>query len=154
MFKYLYVLIFILADFFSKRLAVQFLKDNTAIEILPGILRLSYVENTGAAFGIMQNMRWFFVVLTVIIILVFMYIQKTKMNKTRFFDTGVLFVISGAIGNFIDRLCLGYVVDFIDFYLIDFPVFNIADIFVCIGTGLICIHYLFFEKEEKEIENG
>ena len=85
MFKYLYVLIFILADFFSKRLAVQFLKDNTAIEILPGILRLSYVENTGAAFGIMQNMRWFFVVLTVIIILVFMYIQKTKMNKTRFF---------------------------------------------------------------------
>lgn len=149
MYKYLLSVILILIDFITKRTAVIFLKDNISREIIPGILRLSYVENTGAAFGIMKNMRLFFIILTVAILVVFIYIEKTKKDKTIFFKIGTLLVISGAIGNFIDRLWLGYVVDFIDFYLINFPVFNIADIFVCVGTGLVCVHYLFFEKDEK-----
>lgn len=144
--------IIILADFFSKRAAVKFLKDES-IELINGILRFSYVENTGAAFGIMKDMRWFFIFITFMLIIILFLLFKKTYYKNAFMRIGVIFVISGAIGNLIDRIFLGYVVDFIDFYIINFPVFNIADCFVCVGAVMLCIHYLFIEKDINDERN-
>lgn len=138
----------ILLDFFTKKAAVKFLKDGSDIILLDGIFKLSYVENRGAAFGILADKRYVFIVLTVIIV-AFLIVWLLKQKNTHFLiKLGASFVISGAIGNFIDRVFLGYVVDFLDFYLINFPVFNVADCFVCVGAFLIVIYYLFFEKEK------
>lgn len=140
-------LIFI--DLFTKRMAVNFLKDGTIIEVINGVLRFNYVENTGAAFGILKNMRWFFILITFILVIVLIHWFEKSFFKNNFLRTGMVLIISGAIGNLIDRVLLGYVVDFIDFYLIKFPVFNVADCFICIGALIISIHYIFFEKDTK-----
>jgi len=138
----------ILIDFFTKKAAVKFLKDGSDIILLEGIFKLSYVENRGAAFGILADKRYVFIVLTVVIV-AFLIVWILKQKSSHFLiKLGTAFVISGATGNFIDRVFLGYVVDFLDFYLINFPVFNVADCFVCAGAFLIVIYYLFFEKEK------
>lgn len=146
-------LVLVLVDFFSKRAAILHLKGKSSIEIISGVLRLNYVENTGAAFGILKNMRWLFV-LTTLIMIVILYVWFNKSYfKNEFMRFGIVIVIAGAIGNLIDRLIYGYVVDFIDFYLINFPVFNIADCLVCIGAGMLLIHYIFLEKEKKDVKS-
>ena len=146
-------LVLVLVDFVSKRAAILHLKGNSSIEIISGVLRLNYVENTGAAFGILKNMRWLFV-LTTLIMIVILYVWFNKSYfKNEFMRFGIVIVIAGAIGNLIDRLIYGYVVDFIDFYLINFPVFNIADCLVCIGAGMLLIHYIFLEKEKKDVKS-
>ena len=129
--------ILILIDFFTKRAAVNFLKGGSSIEIIKGILRLNYVENTGAAFGIMKDMRWFFILVTFIMLLVLIHWFEKSFFKSEFVRAGIMLVISGAVGNLIDRMWLGYVVDFIDFYVINFPVFNIADCMICIGSFML-----------------
>ena len=104
-------------------------------------------------FGILKNMRWLFV-LTTLIMIVILYVWFNKSYfKNEFMRFGIVIVIAGAIGNLIDRLIYGYVVDFIDFYLINFPVFNIADCLVCIGAGMLLIHYIFLEKEKKDVKS-
>ena len=148
MFYFLSSIVLILVDFFSKRAAIQYLK-NSSIEIISGILRFTYVENTGAAFGIMKDMRWFFILLTVVLLAILFYLFKKSYVKNLFMRTGLLLIISGAIGNLIDRILFGYVVDFIDFYIIDFPVFNVADCLICVGAAMLLIYYIFIEKDIK-----
>ena len=150
MFYFLSGVVLILADFLCKRLAIQYLK-NSSREIINGILRFTYVENTGAAFGIMKDMRWFFILLTVVLLAILFYLFKKSYVKNLFMRTGLLLIISGAIGNLIDRILFGYVVDFIDFYIIDFPVFNVADCLICVGAAMLLIYYIFIEKD---IKNG
>ena len=143
----------ILSDVFTKHMATRFLKNGESIEVLDSILRLSYVENTGAAFGIMKDMRWFFVFVT-FVLLIFLFIWfRRSLQKGFILRIGMLLVISGALGNLVDRILFGYVVDFIDFYIIKFPVFNLADCFICIGSTALCIHYLFIEKDIKNEQN-
>lgn len=149
MFYFLLSIILILADFFTKRAAIKFLKDGADVEIINGILRFNYVENTGAAFGILKDMRWFFILVTIVLLLILIHWFEKSFFKNEFMRTGMILVISGAIGNLIDRLLFGYVVDFIDFYFIKFPVFNVADCFICIGAVMLMIHYLFIEKDTK-----
>ena len=141
----------VIADFVTKRLAVMHLKGGNEVILIEKIFKLSYVENRGAAFGIFQDMRYVFIVLTVLIVLFLIWLLKNQKFENRFFKTGITFMISGAVGNFIDRVFLGYVVDFLDFYLINFPVFNVADCFVCIGAGLLIVYYLFFDWEGKKV---
>jgi signal peptidase II len=112
------------------------------------------VENRGAAFGILQNQIWFFVIITFVMIIVLGYMFFKYKNITNLSRLSLVFIAGGAIGNFIDRIIRGFVVDFIDvrfgnFY--DFPVFNIADSFVVCGTALLIILMLLnkFEKSEQ-----
>lgn len=140
----------ILADQFTKYIAVVHLKDQPAIPIIPDILELNYLENRGAAFGMLQNQKIFFVFVAVIILAVISYVIFKIPEKKKYMVLHVLLVLiaSGAIGNMIDRLRLDYVVDFISFVLIHFPIFNVADIYVTAATAVLVLLLLFYYKEE------
>jgi len=144
------VLIFI--DHYTKNLAVANLKGNPSHVLIDGIFQLTYVENRGAAFGLLKDQTVFFVVFTIIaltgLLYYFLKLPKTKANI--FSRVGLVLIISGAIGNFIDRVTLRYVVDFLDPIFIkfmNFPVFNFADVYVVVGSVMLAIMVTFFEKE-------
>ena len=137
-------------DQITKRLAVLYLKEKAAISILPGIFELFYLENHGAAFGILQGQKTFFVILTVaaLLILFLLYIRIPKEKHYFWLHLLLVLFISGAIGNFIDRCVQDYVIDFFYFSLIDFPVFNVADIYVTMAAVLMIVLFCFYYKEE------
>lgn len=144
------MLLLILADQLTKYIAVVHLKDKPAIPIIPDVLELNYLENRGAAFGMLQNQKIFFVFVAVIILAVIGYVLFKMPEKKKYTMLHVLLVLiaSGAVGNLIDRLRLDYVVDFISFVLIHFPIFNVADIYVTVATTLLVVLLLFYYKEE------
>lgn len=148
---FLIAVLVVLADFIAKRSAIAHLMHIDTIPLLDGIFHLTYVENRGAAFGILQNQRWFFIVLTIAVLAVVLFVCFRYKEKHPLLCTALSLLAGGAVGNMIDRIVYGYVVDFFDFRLIDFPVFNVADIFIVIGTGLLAIYFIFFDgkKEEK-----
>lgn len=137
MFFYIFLVLVIIAfDLVTKHLAFSLLPSGVVLSVIPDILSFTCVRNEGAAFGILDGARVFFIVLTVIVaVWAFIYIYKTR-PKSLLEKLSLSFLIGGGLGNFIDRLFLGYVRDFIMVDFIDFPVFNIADCFVCIGAGL------------------
>lgn len=142
-------IVLILFDRFTKSMAMKHLEPIRQITIIDGVFNLTYVENRGAAFGILQDARWFFVILTIIVLSVIIYYFHV-MPKNKVYNwlrVALVLISSGAVGNFIDRLFNGFVVDFLHFSLIDFPVFNIADIFVVVGTCLLSVLLLFFVKD-------
>ncbi len=137
------VLAVVLLDWISKYIAVAYLKPISSIPIIKDVLHLTYVENRGAAFGMLQNQRWIFMVISTIVIAVLIFvIVKFGKRLHPLMMTGISFALGGGIGNMIDRTLYGYVVDFIDFTLIDFAVFNLADSFVCVGVGLMVLDIL------------
>lgn len=136
----------LLLDQLSKLLSERCLMDKP-ISLIPGVLELHYLENRGAAWGMLQGARFFFIPLTVLLVglLVWFYIRERKQLSA--LSSSILFLIlAGALGNFIDRLFLGYVRDMIYVSLIDFPVFNIADSAIVIGAGLLVIETLSKRK--------
>ncbi len=140
----------ILLDQWTKYLAVRNLKNAADIILIPGVLQLSYVENRGAAFGLLQNQRVLFFIFTAVVMVIGLWFYRKIYDSPGFFPLRacIILILTGACGNLIDRLRLVYVVDFIYFSLIDFPVFNVADIFVTVGTFLLLILFLFYYKEE------
>lgn len=153
-FKYLLAtavfLILLLADQISKYLIVSRLDEGQEINIISNVFVLKYIKNFGAAFGILQNKRLFFCILTflfmVLVIRFFCIIPSEK--KYRPLRITVILLSSGAVGNFIDRLFLVYVRDFLYFKLINFPIFNFADIYVVVAAFLLMILVLFYYKDE------
>ena len=116
-----------------------------------GVLHLTYAENTGAAFSMLADKRWVFMtVSTVGILAMSVYLFAFK-PKTWLENLALSWVIGGGIGNMIDRVALGYVVDFIDFRLINFAIFNGADSFVCVGAAMLILAMIFaIFRESKE----
>lgn len=138
----------VFADQLSKWLAVICLEGEPSFYFIQGLLRFSYVENRGAAFGMLENDRWVFLVLstlTIVCLIAFMFVSKPQSKLERI---GLAMILAGGIGNMIDRVILGYVIDFIDFYTIWNYVFNIADSFICIGVGLIILYVIMLSVEE------
>ena len=144
------ILILIALDQWTKSLAVTHLKGRAAVSLIRNILELLYVENQGAAFGIMNGMRLIFVVLAPLVaILLARILQKLPAApRFRWFRLCCIFIIAGALGNWIDRLRQGYVVDFIYFKPIDFPVFNVADIYVTVSMAVLVILILFVYDDD------
>lgn len=144
-------IIIVLADQISKYFAIGKLKGAMSQVIIPGFLKFTYVENYGAAFGILKNKKMFFIITTsIIIIFISLFLIKYYYNINVFMRIGLGLLLGGAIGNFIDRLRFGYVVDFINVRLFnsyDFPVFNIADISIVCGTIIILILTLLDKQE-------
>lgn len=137
-------------DQLTKHLAVYFLKGKEAIVLIPGCLQLQYLENRGAAFGILQNKQWVFWILTAVFLFIALLFYR-KVPKNRHYLPLILTVdilVAGAIGNFIDRISQKYVVDFIYFSLIDFPIFNVADIYVTLSVIALILLIFFHYKEE------
>lgn len=144
----------VILDQFTKWLAVEYLIPIGTVPIIKDALHLTYVENPGAAFGMMQNSRWIFLLVsTVAIIAIIIYLIKFA-PKNKLALLSLAFILGGGIGNMIDRVALGYVVDFIDFRLINFAVFNVADSFVCVGAALLIIYVLFIEGKENKRPDG
>jgi signal peptidase II len=125
------------------------------VEVIKDFFYLTYLENRGAAFGILQNFRWGFIIMTLIAVgAMIWYFVK---NRHWVLRTSLALLIAGAIGNLIDRVLRGFVVDFLDFYPLgyDFPIFNVADICVTCGVIVLIIYLLFIYKEpEKEVTSS
>lgn len=144
------MLLLIIADQLTKAFAVQHLKDKPAYIILDGVLELNYLENKGAAFGMLQNQKVFFIFVAVVILSVIVYVlfKTPDQKKYRMLHILLSLIAAGAIGNMIDRIRLDYVVDFIYIVLINFPIFNVADIYVSVATAILVILLLFVYKEQ------
>ena len=151
---YLAALIIALAGIFldqiTKYLAVVHLKEKEAYVLWDQVFQLEYLENRGAAFGMLQNQQIFFFFSLILIsaVVVWFYFRVPMEKKFLPLRLCAVFIMAGAYGNFIDRLRLGYVIDFFYFKLIDFPVFNVADIYVTISTIVFCLLLFFYYKEE------
>lgn len=144
------IIILILIDQYTKYLAVIRLKDKAAFNIINGVLELNYLENKGAAFGMLQNQKVFFIFVAIVILSVIAYVLFKTPDKRKYTVLHVLLslIAAGAIGNMIDRIRYDYVVDFIYFVLINFPIFNVADIYVSVSTVVLVILLLFYYKED------
>ena len=129
----------IAADLLTKLAASKL--GSREVVLIPGVLSLSYIEKHGAAFGIMQGRQWLLIVISAVIIAaaVVFCIRRIRDTRYRYLRVLTVFLVAGALGNMIDRIMLGYVRDFIYFKLIDFPVFNVADIYVTVSAVLILI---------------
>lgn len=153
-------IILVILDQLAKAWAVARLKDNSSIDIIKGALELYYLPNgnTGAAFGMLQGHQTLFMLIAIIICSILFYIiyKMPYEKKYSYLVIAMVLIISGGIGNMIDRIRLNYVVDFIYFSLINFPVFNVADSYVSVGTVLLVILILFYYREDdlKNIENS
>ena len=141
-------------DQLTKMLAVKFLEPIETQPIIKNVLHLTYAENKGAAFGILADHRWVFMtVSTVAILLLLFALYSGFLGEGKLYASAVALIVGGGIGNMIDRISLGYVVDFIDFRLIDFAIFNGADSAVCIGAGLLVLAVLVESFKEKSTKD-
>ena len=142
---YIIFVIGLILDYITKIWALDTLRGKPDITIIKGFFDLSYLENRGAAFGIFQGRVYLLAVVTLIIIGGFFFYYLRTKKKTLLFTISTALILTGAIGNLIDRLRYGFVVDFISWHWKDvyyFPTFNVADICITIGTGLLVIYIL------------
>lgn len=137
-------------DQLTKYLAVQYLEPIGSFGVIPGVFHLTYVENSGAAFGIMQNQRLFFLITTVAVVIIMAGVLMKFRKNGKWFVMSLLFLIGGGLGNFIDRFRIHYVVDFFELRIIHFAVFNMADVFVCCGAIMLFIYILFGDRFVKK----
>lgn len=144
------VMILTAVDQITKYLAVTYLKDGGPIPVIQNVFELQYLENRGSAFGLMQNRQVFLIISTLLIAGVFVWLFCRLPVRGRMFplSTICVLIIAGAVGNLVDRLMHGYVVDFLYFKLIDFPIFNVADIYVTVSAFALIILGIFYYKEE------
>lgn len=144
------VVVLLVLDQLTKHLAVVHLKGQPAISLIKGVLELDYLENRGVAFGMFQGQRVMILLVGIVFLAVILFVMYRMPVDKKFVVLHVVFscIIAGGIGNMIDRFSLGYVVDFISFVLINFPIFNVADCYVVCATIVLFIMFLFVLKEE------
>ena len=144
----------VFVDQLTKWLAVIFVKGGDPIGVIPWFIEFAYVENRGAAWGMFSDQRWIFMIVSTIAIVGILVFLFLKRPTNKLLSAALLLIVSGGIGNMIDRVLLGYVVDFLNFTFISFPVFNVADSFVCIGAGMLMLYLIISTvkeyKDEKE----
>lgn len=152
LFLYTFIIIAgITLDQITKFLTVSFLKPIGSFPIIQDVLHFTYATNDGCAFGMLDNAPWIFntvSIVTVVFVSLYLYLGY---SQNRLYSVSLSMIAAGGIGNLIDRLSLGYVVDFIDFTIINFAIFNVADCLVCIGAGLVMLALVLdIIKEAKE----
>ncbi|MCI8549354.1 MAG: signal peptidase II [Lachnospiraceae bacterium] len=142
--------VLVLLDQWTKFLAAEHLKGQADIPLIKNVFELSYLENTGMAWGLFAGGRWAFLAGTLLVLaLIFYLLIKAPLTK-RYQPLRIILTVlaAGAVGNLIDRLVHGYVVDFFSFCLIHFPIFNVADCYVVISGILFVLFFLFYYKDE------
>ena len=144
------VVVLVCIDQFTKYLVVGHLKDRPAYVLIRNIFQLEYLENRGAAFGILQNQRVFFYISVLLITAAVIWFYSKVPMERKYLPLRIcaVLIVGGAFGNCIDRIRRNYVVDFFYFKLIDFPIFNVADIYVTVAAFLLVILILVYYKEE------
>ncbi len=158
LFDFLFLILLVATDQYTKYLAVLKLKNQPAYSIIDGILEFNYLENTGAAFGMLPNQKFFFVFIAIIFLGVITFVLIKAPDKKKYAALHILLtmIAGGAIGNMVDRLRLNYVVDFI--YAVGviifgqhFPIFNVADMYVTVATTILII-LIFFVYKDSDFE--
>lgn len=147
---FLLAVLLVSTDQITKYLARTNLSGKSAISLIPNVFELFYLENRGAAFGMLSNRQWFFVAIAVVMsaAAVYVYLRLPPGRHYRFLKVVCVLVVSGALGNMLDRLFYHYVIDFLYVSLIDFPVFNIADCYICISSALAVIALFTFYRDD------
>lgn len=148
-------IVLILVDQLTKYMIVKSMEIGESISIIGDILKITSHRNYGAAWGMLQNQMMFFYIITVIVLIALCYFYFKEAADNLLMQSGLILIFAGAIGNFIDRLFRGNVVDFIDTKIInyDFPIFNVADSCLTIGVFILLYELLFNQKEEKQHGN-
>lgn len=150
---FFFVVLLVMMDQLSKFFVVSFLKGQSPYILIDGFLSFYYIENRGAAFGILQNSQLLFSIITIVVLLGLMiYLIKNYKSSSLATKISLTLIIAGAVGNFIDRLRLKYVIDFISFRMFghDFAVFNLADSFIVIGTIIVMILVILHENPKRK----
>ena len=144
-------LVLIGIDQWTKVLAVKHLMGQESIVIWDGVFELHYLENRGAAFGILQGQKAVFLICTALVLAILAFYYNRMPVEKRYLPMRIVGILlgAGAVGNLIDRMMQSYVVDFLYFKLIDFPIFNVADCYVTVGAILLAILILFVYKDEE-----
>lgn len=150
---YIIAMILIGLDQLSKYLTVQEIALGEVVSLVPNVLSLTYIRNSGAAWSILEDQMIFFYVITVVVVGALIYFLHTEGKKAPIASTGIAFIMGGAIGNFIDRLHLKYVIDMIRLEFINFPIFNVADMALTIGV-IILIGYIVYDELVKKKVKG
>ena len=144
---YIFSFIFLIIDFISKIIIQNYMTLNSSIPIIKNFFSITYVKNIGAAFSILSGKQLFLIILGIIILIgIIYYVNKDKLNNLKVIYYSLL--IGGIIGNLIDRIIYNSVIDFLDFKIFgyDYPIFNLADTFICIGVILIIIESIIGGK--------
>ena len=148
-------ILLVVADQLVKLWAVSALEPVGSITVIENVFSLTYVENTGAAWGMMAGAKWYLILMPIIIIIAVLAFLFIKKLKDPILLWACMLVISGGIGNLIDRIFRGFVVDYLHATFIDFPVFNLADCCITIGAGLLILYVILSEiKEQKAKKLG
>ena len=144
------IVVLVLLDQITKHLVVLHLKDRSAYVLIKDVFQLEYLENRGAAFGVLQNQRIFFYISVLLITIAVIWFYHKVPIEPKYLPLRIcaVLILSGAFGNCIDRIRLNYVVDFLYFKLINFPIFNVADIYVTVAAFLLVILILIYYKED------
>ena len=147
-------LLLIVFDQWTKYMVLLHVKPIRTIPLIDGILSFTYHENRGAVWGIMQGQIPVLIISTIIILAVVLFIFSRIPDTKKYVWLRIVavLIVSGAIGNFIDRVFRQYVVDFIYFELINFPIFNVADIYVCVASGLLILVSLLVYKDDSDFD--
>ena len=135
-------------DRLTKILVMDKMQEGMSIPVIQGIFHFTYVLNPGAAFGMLPNNRSFFIALTVAVLVIAFVARKQILKETAWIKYGMALFLGGAIGNLLDRIETGFVVDFFDFII--WPVFNVADIAICVGVGMIIWSVLKSETKNQK----
>ncbi len=143
-------IVVLILDIMTKLVAELNLCSVDTVAIWENVFHFTYVENRGIAFGLFSDARLLFIVFSILILIILAVVYTKTPVRTRWMKVGTALIYGGALGNLLERLAKGYVVDFIDFRLINFPVFNIADIAVCVGAVMLVIHFFVSDNENKE----
>ena len=149
----LFFIVLLIIDALTKQLAIRYLAEKEDMILIPGVLQFHYLENTGAAFGILKGQRLVFYLLTFLIsvIVIVILLRLPKEGKYLPFAVCCIILLAGAMGNLTDRIRLHYVVDFIYFSLIHFPVFNVADIYVTCSVFVLLLLCIFY-YDDRDID--
>ncbi len=145
----LVVVLSVILDQITKIIAESSLKGTDGVIVIPKVLSFSYLENRGAAFGIFSDSRWVFMVFSTVAIVTMIYLIFSMRKKHPIFLISLSMLVGGGIGNMIDRIFRGYVIDFFKVLFVDFAVFNVADCFVTVGAIILAIYMMFIYKDSN-----
>ena len=142
----LFIIFLVVFDHWTKGLALVRLRSGD-LDLIPGILKLHYLQNTGAAFSMLENQQWLFTLVTFLVIGGAVYYLIKHLSASKWMLAGLTLVIAGGLGNFIDRIRQGFVVDMFQLDFINFAIFNVADMYLTFGVAILLLMIL---KEEKD----
>lgn len=141
-------------DALSKYVVSENMNLHQSIPLIEGVFSITFVKNTGASFGMLPGGRWLFIIITLVMMGIIIGYTVKKQEKDKLYLLSASFIVGGGIGNLIDRILTGEVVDFFDFCLINFAIFNVADCFIVVGVILMLVYYFVAEIKEKKAANG